>query len=128
MARSRALLFRTNNILIPLGCDFNFQNALMKYKNMDRIIDYINANSDKVCAFHVSFRSERSACLAHTAAFAVQLNARAQYSTLDDYFKAIYQSGLSVSCHPSNPPPQSFVTNLNHHHAHRNPSECQSID
>jgi len=49
MARSRAALFRTNNILIPMGCDFNFQNALMKYKNMDKIINEINSNPAKVC-------------------------------------------------------------------------------
>jgi hypothetical protein len=49
IARYRAELFRTNNVLIPMGCDFNFQNANMKYKNMDKLINYINANSDSVC-------------------------------------------------------------------------------
>jgi hypothetical protein len=31
---TRAAWFRSNNVLIPFGCDFQFQNAWMMYKNM----------------------------------------------------------------------------------------------
>lgn len=34
---TRAAWYRTNNLLIPFGCDFQFQNAWMAYKNMVRI-------------------------------------------------------------------------------------------
>lgn len=64
MAKTRNEAYRTPNQLIPLGCDFNFQNANMKYKNMDKLIEYINANSDHY-GVHI------------------------QYSTLSDYFSAV---------------------------------------
>lgn len=64
LARERAKWFKTNNVLIPLGCDFNFQNAWMKYKNMDKLISYINEHSN-------------------------ELRIKAQYSTLSDYFAAV---------------------------------------
>eukprot|EP00741_Cyanophora_paradoxa_P016299 tig00020911_g15738.t1 len=65
LARARAASYRTPHILIPFGCDFSFQNALMKYKNMDRLIKHINENS-------------------------ASLRARAQYSTLSDFFDAVH--------------------------------------
>ena len=61
---TRAAWFKTPHVLIPFGCDFNFQNAWMKYKNMDKLITYINQNSE-------------------------ELGIRAQYSTLYDYFNAL---------------------------------------
>lgn len=33
-AYRRAKSYKTNNILIPFGCDFTFQNANMMFKNM----------------------------------------------------------------------------------------------
>mmetsp|Transcript_3370 Transcript_3370/g.4180 ORF Transcript_3370/g.4180 Transcript_3370/m.4180 type:complete len:766 (-) Transcript_3370:54-2351(-) len=68
VAKKRAAWFKTNNVLIPFGCDFNFQNAWMKYKNMDKLIAYINEHSE-------------------------ELGIRAQYSTLSDYFAAVRASG-----------------------------------
>jgi hypothetical protein len=60
-------MYKTNNVLIPFGCDFNFQNAWMKYKNMDKLIDYINEHS-------------------------FELGIRAQYSTVSDYIQAVHDS------------------------------------
>eukprot|EP01135_Chromosphaera_perkinsii_P006716 Nk52_evm3s564 gene=Nk52_evmTU3s564 len=37
----------TNNILVPLGCDFHFMNAFGYFQNMDRLIKYINAHPEK---------------------------------------------------------------------------------
>ena len=30
--RQRSLAFRTDNVMIPFGCDFQFENAIMEYK------------------------------------------------------------------------------------------------
>uniref|UniRef100_A0A336LYZ7 Alpha-mannosidase n=1 Tax=Culicoides sonorensis TaxID=179676 RepID=A0A336LYZ7_CULSO len=35
-------MYRTNNILITMGEDFNYQDANMWYKNMDKLIKYAN--------------------------------------------------------------------------------------
>eukprot|EP01113_Clastostelium_recurvatum_P024055 TRINITY_DN286_c0_g1_i2.p1 TRINITY_DN286_c0_g1~~TRINITY_DN286_c0_g1_i2.p1 ORF type:complete len:1018 (-),score=282.92 TRINITY_DN286_c0_g1_i2:16-3069(-) len=43
-AKQRANWYRTNQVLVPFGCDFMFQNANMMFKNMDKLIAYINAN------------------------------------------------------------------------------------
>ena len=67
IARERAAVYSTNNILIPFGCDFTFQNANMMFKNMDLLIDAINRYSS-------------------------QLNAVARYTTLDDYAAAVKAS------------------------------------
>ena len=37
----------TNNLLVPFGNDFNFQNAFGYFQNMDKLIRYINANKEK---------------------------------------------------------------------------------
>jgi lysosomal alpha-mannosidase len=44
--RGRAPSYRTNNILVPFGCDFQFENANMEFKNMDKIIKYINSHPE----------------------------------------------------------------------------------
>eukprot|EP01118_Nematostelium_gracile_P016074 TRINITY_DN6577_c0_g1_i2.p1 TRINITY_DN6577_c0_g1~~TRINITY_DN6577_c0_g1_i2.p1 ORF type:complete len:961 (+),score=254.85 TRINITY_DN6577_c0_g1_i2:83-2884(+) len=36
----------TNNILAPFGCDFAFQNAHRNFKNMDKLMRFINENQD----------------------------------------------------------------------------------
>ena len=63
---TRAAWYATPNVLIPFGCDFNFQNALMKYKNMDRLISYVNEHSH-------------------------ELGIEMQYSVLSDYFEAVHK-------------------------------------
>ena len=37
-------------VLLPFGCDFTFQNAHMVYKNVDRLIEYINAHTKELGA------------------------------------------------------------------------------
>jgi hypothetical protein len=43
-ARYMSNQFRTNHIMFPMGGDFQFINAHLNFKNLDRMIDYINAN------------------------------------------------------------------------------------
>lgn len=40
--KSMALHFRSNNLLHTLGQDFTFSNARLWYKNIDKLINYIN--------------------------------------------------------------------------------------
>ncbi|CAH8682579.1 unnamed protein product [Schistosoma rodhaini] len=35
--------FKTNHIMILMGCDFTYENAHMNYNNMDKLIKYVNA-------------------------------------------------------------------------------------
>jgi hypothetical protein len=36
----RGQSFRTNNILVTFGCDFQYMDAIMNFKNMDLLMDY----------------------------------------------------------------------------------------
>ncbi|GJP75498.1 hypothetical protein CLOP_g5937 [Closterium sp. NIES-67] len=38
----RAQAFRTNHLLFPMGEDFSFDEAIMWFKNMDKLIHYVN--------------------------------------------------------------------------------------
>ena len=40
--RQRALLLNTNNVMVPFGGDFKFSNAKINFKNMDKLMKYIN--------------------------------------------------------------------------------------
>ena len=40
--------FRTNNLMIPMGGDFQFINSHFNFVNIDRMINYINANYPNV--------------------------------------------------------------------------------
>jgi lysosomal alpha-mannosidase len=44
--RERAISYRTNHILAPFGCDFQFQNAHLNFKNMDKLMKYINSHPE----------------------------------------------------------------------------------
>jgi len=44
--RQRAQAFKSNQMMVFLGCDFQFQNAIKNFKNMDKLMAYINSNSD----------------------------------------------------------------------------------
>jgi lysosomal alpha-mannosidase len=47
--------YTSGNILIPMGCDFEFENARVNYKNLDKLIFYVNArqsNGSKVNLFY----------------------------------------------------------------------------
>lgn len=41
VAKTFATGYKTNQVLIPFGCDFQFQNANINYKNMDKVLAYI---------------------------------------------------------------------------------------
>jgi hypothetical protein len=53
IAKQRAPWFRTNNVLIPWGCDYAYQNAALMYNSTDWIIDVINAHPE--WGVHVSY-------------------------------------------------------------------------
>ena len=44
ITKQRAGWFRTRNVLIPWGCDYQYQNAALMYNATDWILDTINAN------------------------------------------------------------------------------------
>jgi hypothetical protein len=67
--RTRSASFRTNNVLIPFGCDFQFENAHMEFKNMDKVIKYINSHPD-------------------------EYNMTLKYSTPSIYVDAVHAAGL----------------------------------
>ena len=46
------------NVLLPAGCDFSFQNAFLEYSNLERLIDYANANNKYNITFRMSTPSE----------------------------------------------------------------------
>lgn len=67
--KQRAAWFRTNHVLWPWGCDKQFYNSSVQFKNMDPLMNYINQNSKE---------------------FGVAV----QYATLSEYFQAIYKTDL----------------------------------
>jgi len=36
---------RGQNIMVPMGCDFSFQNARQEFENVETIINYINEHN-----------------------------------------------------------------------------------
>jgi hypothetical protein len=62
--REQAALYRTGNVLVTMGGDFQYQNASVIFSNLSQIIDHINANQ-------ALFRM------------------RVQYATLAEYFAAL---------------------------------------
>ncbi|XP_033165515.1 lysosomal alpha-mannosidase isoform X2 [Drosophila mauritiana] len=41
-ASNLAGYYRSNHIMVPMGDDFQYENAYMNYKNMDKLIKYVN--------------------------------------------------------------------------------------
>ena len=41
-AQEQASHFATNHIMFTMGSDFNYQNALEWYKNLDKLVHYVN--------------------------------------------------------------------------------------
>lgn len=68
--QQRLQWYRTNHLLIPFGGDFAFQNAGSQFKEMDTIIDYINAHQSK-------------------------FNLTVKYSTLNEYIDSVLNSGAT---------------------------------
>ena len=46
-AKKMTLSYKSNNVLIPFGCDFQFSDAVINFKNMDLLMDYINARESQ---------------------------------------------------------------------------------
>jgi lysosomal alpha-mannosidase len=44
--KTRQLAYRTNNIMLAFGSDFQFENANINFKNMDKLMRYINAHPE----------------------------------------------------------------------------------
>eukprot|EP01100_Stratorugosa_tubuloviscum_P014870 TRINITY_DN81_c0_g2_i1.p1 TRINITY_DN81_c0_g2~~TRINITY_DN81_c0_g2_i1.p1 ORF type:complete len:1006 (+),score=459.80 TRINITY_DN81_c0_g2_i1:78-3095(+) len=45
--RKRELAYQTNQIFLAFGCDFQFQNAIINFKNIEKLMSYVNSNKDK---------------------------------------------------------------------------------
>ena len=71
--RKRLQWYKTDNLLIPFGNDFHFQDAPSDFKEMDKVLQYISDHPD-------SFE-----------------NITAKYTTLSEYFEAVFESGVSFS-------------------------------
>lgn len=37
--------YRGNQVALPWGCDFAYSNAIVSFRNMERIVDYINKHN-----------------------------------------------------------------------------------
>jgi lysosomal alpha-mannosidase len=73
ICRKRLQWFKTDNLLLPFGNDFHFQNAPSDFKYMDEILQYIRDHPNDFD------------------------NLTVQYSTLSEYFKAVFDSGVSFN-------------------------------
>ncbi|XP_076867010.1 lysosomal alpha-mannosidase [Brachyhypopomus gauderio] len=47
IARTQAQSYKTNHIIMTMGSDFQYENANLWYKNMDKLIRYVNAQQAK---------------------------------------------------------------------------------
>lgn len=45
-------IYNTNHIMFPMGEDFQYQSAHSWYKNMDKLIKYVNEKQDKIRVFY----------------------------------------------------------------------------
>lgn len=69
--QKRLQWYKTDNLLVPFGNDFHFQNAPSNFKDMDDILKYIAEHPNDFDNFTV------------------------QYSTLSEYYEAIVKSGIT---------------------------------
>ncbi|XP_034043246.1 lysosomal alpha-mannosidase [Thalassophryne amazonica] len=47
IANNQALVYKTNHIIMTMGSDFQYENANLWYKNLDKLIHYVNARQVK---------------------------------------------------------------------------------
>uniref|UniRef100_A0A8C9U4P0 Alpha-mannosidase n=1 Tax=Scleropages formosus TaxID=113540 RepID=A0A8C9U4P0_SCLFO len=47
IANDQAKMYRTNHIIMTMGSDFQYENANLWYKNMDKLIRYVNAKQSQ---------------------------------------------------------------------------------
>ncbi|CAI5745764.1 unnamed protein product [Peronospora destructor] len=45
-AKMRGGMSKGNHVFIPMGCDFQYDNSRRWFKNMDKIIHYVNQDAD----------------------------------------------------------------------------------
>ena len=79
IAKQRAAWFRTPNVLIPWGCDYQYQNAALMYDSTDALLDEIAAHPEWGVAARYGTPSEylasvRRDALAAGTAFPVKAN------------------------------------------------------
>ncbi|XP_069023708.1 lysosomal alpha-mannosidase [Embiotoca jacksoni] len=43
IAKDQAAVYKTNHIIMTMGSDFQYENANLWYKNLDKLINYVNA-------------------------------------------------------------------------------------
>jgi hypothetical protein len=55
LMRERAASYQTPEILAMMGCDFKYQNARIQYKNLDKMIEYINSNPEKYSGMKLKY-------------------------------------------------------------------------
>ncbi len=76
IAKQRAAWFRTPNVLIPWGCDYQYQNAELVYRSTDWLIDTINAHPE--------------------------WGVDARYSTTTEYLDAVASAAAASNASPAN--------------------------
>ncbi|CAJ0938021.1 unnamed protein product, partial [Mesorhabditis belari] len=81
--KAQASHYRTNNVLLTMGNDFNYQQANKWYRNLDKLVAYINANP----SFGMNVQYSTPACYAN----ALQATPTIWGSKQDDFFP--YASG-----------------------------------
>ncbi|XP_075758546.1 lysosomal alpha-mannosidase [Pelodiscus sinensis] len=54
-AAAQAKLYRTNHIVMTMGSDFQYENANLWYKNMDKLIKHVNAQQLNGSLVHVLY-------------------------------------------------------------------------
>ncbi|XP_041641943.1 lysosomal alpha-mannosidase [Cheilinus undulatus] len=47
IASSQSMVYKTNHIIMTMGSDFQYENANLWYKNLDKLIHYVNAQQAK---------------------------------------------------------------------------------
>ena len=47
MIRQKSEYYTTNNVFIPFGGDFRFQNAKLQFENMEKIMQYVNDHPER---------------------------------------------------------------------------------
>ncbi|KAI2808070.1 carbohydrate binding [Blomia tropicalis] len=52
LAKTYQKYYATNNVMFPMGTDFQYQDAHIYFKNMDKLIKYVNENSTEVNIFY----------------------------------------------------------------------------
>ncbi|XP_033096903.1 lysosomal alpha-mannosidase-like [Anneissia japonica] len=53
-AKKQAAYFKTNHIMMTMGSDFQYENALPWFENMDKLIKYVNKQGDE-CKINVLY-------------------------------------------------------------------------